>query len=61
MIETLTFELNQPMASYGSTTFRRREKAKGLEPDECYYFEHEAKMRGRKRLDLKKDAPGTGG
>jgi Uma2 family endonuclease len=57
MIEMLTFELNIPVASYGSTTFRQKEKAKGLEPDECYYFRHEAKMRGRKRIDLRKDPP----
>ena len=57
MIEMLAFEMNKPMASLGSTTFRRKEKAKGLEPDECYYFKDEAKMRGRKRLDLKKDPP----
>ncbi len=36
MIEALTVELDMPVASLGSTTFRRREKAKGLEPDECY-------------------------
>jgi Uma2 family endonuclease len=57
MIEMLTFELGMPAASYGSTTFRRKEKAKGLEPDECYYFKNEERMRGRKRLDLKKDPP----
>ena len=57
MIEALTFELDMPRASLGSTTFRRREKAKGLEPDECYYFRDEQKMRGKNRLDLKKDPP----
>jgi len=57
MIEMLTFETGTPMASFGSTTFRRKEKAKGLEPDECYYFKNEARVRGRKRLDLKKDPP----
>ncbi len=57
MIEMLTFEMDQPMASLGSTTFRRKDRAKGLEPDECYYFKDEARMRGRKRLDLKKDPP----
>jgi len=55
MIEMLSFELNIPMVSFGSTTLRKKEKAKGLEPDECYYFRNEAKMRGRKRLDLRKD------
>lgn len=57
MIEMLTFELDRPMASFGSTTFRRKDRGKGLEPDECYSFRDEAKMRGRKRLDLKKDPP----
>ena len=57
MIEMLSFELNMPVVSLGSTTFRRKDKAKGLEPDECYYFRDEQKMRGIKRLDLKKDPP----
>ena len=53
----LTFELNIPMVSFGSTTFRRKEKSKGMEPDECYYFKNEAKMRDCKRVDLSKDPP----
>jgi Uma2 family endonuclease len=57
MIEALSFELDRPVKCLGSTTFRRRDRAKGLEPDECYYFRDEAKMRGRKRLDLRKDPP----
>jgi Uma2 family endonuclease len=57
MIEALTLELDIPMVSFGSTTFRRKEKAKGLEPDECYYFRDEEKMRARKRLDLRRDPP----
>jgi Uma2 family endonuclease len=57
MIEALTLELDIPMASFGSTTLRRREKARGLEPDECYYFRNEEKVRGRKRMNLKKDPP----
>jgi Uma2 family endonuclease len=57
MIEALTVELDMPVASLGNTTFRRRETAMGLEPDECYYFRNELKMRGKTRLDLKKDPP----
>jgi hypothetical protein len=57
MIEMLTFTLDMPVKSLGSTMFRRKDRAKGLEPDECNYFRNEAKMRGRKRLDLKKDPP----
>ena len=57
MIESLTFELRMPMASFGSTTYKKRSLAKGVEPDECYYFRDESKMRGRKRIDLRKDPP----
>jgi Uma2 family endonuclease len=57
LIQMLCFELNRPVACLGSTTFRRRDKSKGLEPDKCYYFRDEAKMRGRKRLDMRKDPP----
>jgi Uma2 family endonuclease len=55
LIKALITELNIEIKSLGSTTFRRRDKAKGLEPDQCYYFKDEKKMRGRKRLNLKKD------
>jgi Uma2 family endonuclease len=57
MIEAMSVELGMEVASLGSTTFRRRDKARGLEPDECYYFKHERQMRGRRRLNLKKDPP----
>jgi Uma2 family endonuclease len=55
LIEALTEERGMEVASLGSTTFRRKDRAKGLEPDECYYFTNERKMRGRKRLNLKRD------
>lgn len=55
LIRALTEEFNITVKSLGSTTFRRQDLAKGLEPDQCYYFKHEAKMRGRKRINLKKD------
>jgi Uma2 family endonuclease len=57
LIKALIGELNIEIKSLGSTTFRRRDKAKGLEPDQCYYFKNEKKMRGRKRLNLRKDPP----
>jgi Uma2 family endonuclease len=57
LIKELTVALGMEIKSLGSTTFRREDKAKGLEPDECFYFKNERKMRGRKRLNLKKDPP----
>ena len=56
-VSALTVEIGVEVKSLGSTTFRRRDREKGLEPDECFYFKHEKKMRGRKRLNLKKDPP----
>ena len=55
LVRLLTLELNVPMKCLGSTTFRREDKAKGLEPDDCYYFKHARRLRSRKRVDLKRD------
>src|SRR5437016_14392632 len=40
-IEILTMELNIPIRSGKSTTFSREDLERGLEPDECYYIQHE--------------------
>jgi Uma2 family endonuclease len=32
-------------------------KEQGLEPDECYYVANERRVRGKRKLDLKKDPP----
>ncbi len=57
MIEILAFELDIPVAGLGSTTYKKKKRLSGLEPDECYYVQNEAKIRGKKRLDLEKDPP----
>jgi Uma2 family endonuclease len=57
MIDAATEELNIPIKSGGSTTFRRQLKQRGLEPDECYWVRHEPQVRGRKNLDLDVDPP----
>jgi Uma2 family endonuclease len=58
LIDLLAIVLDMPFQPGGSTTMKRKMKKKGLEPDECYWFEHEAQMRGRKeRLDLDVDPP----
>lgn len=38
LLETYALERDIELDGYGSTTFRRRAKAAGLEPDECYYL-----------------------
>ena len=57
LVEVLSLELNIPMASAGSTTFRRKDEEAGLEPDECYYVQHSAAVTGKDRLDLPADPP----
>lgn len=36
LLERYSEEMDIPLHGYGSTTFRREAKARGLEPDECY-------------------------
>jgi Uma2 family endonuclease len=36
LVELFALERNIPLYGYGSTTFRREAKQRGLEPDECY-------------------------
>ncbi len=56
MIEVITEELNLPVLSCGSTTFKDALREAGLEADESYYIQHEAEVRGRK-LKLGEDPP----
>lgn len=40
LIAALSDELDVDIESLGSTTFRSKAKAKGAEPDDCFYVEH---------------------
>jgi Uma2 family endonuclease len=42
---------------FGSTTFRKKAKKAGLEPDTCLYIQNAEKVRDRKRIDLTVDPP----
>ena len=52
-----TEERGLPIKSGKSTTFRRRDVERGLEPDECFWIANEALVRNRERLDLRHDPP----
>jgi Uma2 family endonuclease len=56
MIEAITEELGIPRMSCGSMTFKDQLLDCGLEPDECYYIQHEADVRGR-TVKLGQDPP----
>lgn len=49
--------LERDYESYGSTTWRRQIKEAGLEPDNCFYFQNEFKVRGKLSFDLDRDPP----
>ncbi len=53
----LCLELKIPMSGYGSTTHRREDLQRGLEPDECYYIQHADQVRGPREIDLTRDPP----
>ena len=57
LIEELCDTFDLAVAGLGSTTYRRREHERGLEPDECYYFGRLDRIRGLKRIDLRVDPP----
>jgi Uma2 family endonuclease len=57
LVEALTEELKIDIASYGSMTCRREDLKRGLEPDELYWIEFEALVRGREEIDLATDPP----
>jgi Uma2 family endonuclease len=57
LIDAINFEWEVPICALGSTTFRREDLSRGLEPDECYYVQHEAEMGAKERIDLSTDPP----
>jgi len=57
MIEMATFEWDMAVYSLASSTWKRRDLAKALEADECYYIQNEPKVRGRDDIDLVRDPP----
>ena len=57
LIATLVEELGWNMAGFGSMTFKRRKLKRGLEPDECYWIQSEPLVRGKDKIDLRRDPP----
>ncbi|MBW4483437.1 MAG: Uma2 family endonuclease [Tildeniella torsiva UHER 1998/13D] len=56
-VKDIAEELDLEFESYGSTTWRREIQQAGLEPDNCFYFQNEALVRGRLTFDLDQDPP----
>lgn len=57
LVEIILEELDIEFRNLGSTTFKRRDMATGVEPDACFYVRNEAVIRGKEKIDLNFDPP----
>ncbi|ESA33449.1 restriction endonuclease [Leptolyngbya sp. Heron Island J] len=57
LLKALLEELDIEFLTLGSTTFKNSDMLKGIEPDQCFYIQNEAAVRGKNRLDLTIDPP----
>jgi len=57
LLTVLASELRFPIRHGGSTTFRRLDLERGLEPDSCYWIQNESAIRGKLELDFTFDPP----
>lgn len=57
MLGLFTLELRIPLHSGGSTTFQREDLERAIEPDECYWIQHEEQMRCQSTFDPDNDPP----
>ncbi len=56
-VKDIAEELAIDYESYGSTTWRQQLQLAGVEPDNCFYIQREAEVRGRLDLDLSRGDP----
>jgi Uma2 family endonuclease len=57
LILFVAIEMRMPLCSGGSTTLKLALEKVGLEPDRCYWIEHEKQMRENKKWNALKDPP----
>jgi Uma2 family endonuclease len=57
IVTTLLDVQGRDWEDFGSTTFKKKAKAAGLEPDTCFYIQNAEKVRDRKRIDMSVDPP----
>lgn len=57
MVKILLEELEMDCECFGATTFKRKDMAQGIEPDQCFYIQNHVQMIGKRRVDLTIDPP----
>lgn len=57
MVKALLDEMEIDHDASGSTTLKRQERGKGVEPDDSFYIQNFARVLGKDRIDLTVDPP----
>src|ERR1700758_4064337 len=57
LIFTLARCFRLKIGVFGSFTHQRKDLLRGLEPDQCFYLANLAAVKGKKRINLKRDPP----
>lgn len=57
LVKDLADELDIDYETLGSTTWKRQDLLAGVEPDNCFYFQNESRIRGKLNFDLTQDPP----
>ena len=57
LVQDLADVVDIDYETLGSTTWKRQDLLAGVEPDNCFYFQNEAVIRGKLDFDLTKDPP----
>lgn len=57
LLEAAAYDQNINIQCIGSTTLKHKAKKAGLEPDECYYVQHELDVRDKEEYDPDRDPP----
>lgn len=57
LVQLIALELELNIAEAGSTTLKLKKRQRGAEPDTSFYIAYEALVRGKERIDLRKDPP----
>ncbi len=57
LVKIILEERDIEFRNVGSTTFKNEQMGQAVEPDECFYIEHEPDIRGKRRIDLPVDPP----
>jgi Uma2 family endonuclease len=57
LVVTVLVEWRLNFRNLGSTTLKRADLERGIEPDSCFYIQNVERVRGKSKIDLSEDPP----